>query len=185
MNIFKTSCWILIGTCISLGLLSCSSGPIGHYYSTPIVTGQVLDKRTLQPIENASISQTTRAEAVTDSDGYFKLPSYKFSYAPSDFDVSTPNSMATGSFSIYKEGYREQSYWNFGLERREIKHTSEIPDHIHLGTVYLEPLPKNMYNKDDYIESDYVKEINFCNPNESQKEVSCMPLPDGVDYETL
>ncbi|MGP5211412.1 hypothetical protein ACTXJ5_11550 [Psychrobacter alimentarius] len=179
MNIFKTSCWILIGTYISLSLLSCSSEPIGYYYSTPIVTGQVLDKRTLQPIENASISQTTRAEAVTDSDGYFKLPSYKFSY-----DISTPNSMDTGSFYIYKEGYKEKDYWNFGLDALEIKHTSEVPYHIHLGTVYLEPLPKNI-NKDDYIESNYIKEINFCNPNESQKEVNCMPLPDGVDYETL
>lgn len=180
MNIFKTSCWVLIGTCISLGLLSCSSEPIGYYYSTPIVTGQVLDKRTLQPIENASISQTTADEAVTDSNGYFKLPSYKFSY-----DISIPNSMDTGSFSIYKEGYRRKSYWNFGLDALEVKHTSEVPYHIHLGTVYLEPLPKNMYNKDDYIESDYVEEINFCNPNKSQKEVNCMPLPDGVDYETL
>ena len=180
MNIFKKSCWILIGTCISLGLLSCSSGPIGHYYSTPIVTGQVLDKRTLQPIENASISQTTRAEAVTDSNGYFKLPSYKFSYAASDFDVSTLNFMGTGSFYIYKEGYREQSYWNFGLDTLEIKHTSEVPYHIHLGTVYLEPLPKNAGIDNINIDDDYIKEMNFCKPNESQKEVSCMPLPDGV-----
>ena len=178
MNIFKKSCYIFVGTCISLGLLSCSSGPIGHYYSTPIITGQVLDKRTLQPIENASISQTTIAEAVTDSDGYFKLPSYKFSY-----DISTPNSMDTGSFSIYKEGYRRQSYWNFGLERREIKHTSEVPDHIHLGTVYLEPLPKNTaIDNKDY---DYIKEINFCKSKDSQKEVNCMPLPDGVTDEAI
>ncbi len=183
MSIFKTSCWILVGTCISLGLLSCSSEPIGHYYSTPIVTGQVLDKITLQPIENASISQTTIAEAVTDSNGYFKLHSYKVSYAASDYDVSTLNSMATGSFSIYKEGYRRQSYWNFGLERREIKHTPEVPDHIHLGTVYLEPIAAGTDVTNTQTEE--IEEINFCNLNESQKEGDCMPLPDGVTNEAI
>ena len=168
----------------ALTTISCShQESTTDYYVTPIITGQVLDKTTNQPIENVAISQTTETEATTDNNGYFKLPAFKFSYTDSEYDVETLNLIGDGSFYLYKEGYKRKDFWNFGLKTLEVKHVSEVPYHIHLGKVYLDPLPAGISIND--VENDYIKKMPFCQPNESQREVNCLPLPDGITDEAL
>ena len=161
----------------------CQSGPISHYYVTPIITGQVLDKSTDKPLSNVSIYENSIHHTKTDNNGYFKLSSFKFSYTASDYDVRSLNEASEGSFSLYKEGYITKDFWNFGLKTLEVKQVSEVPYHIHLGKVYLDPLPAGISIND--VENDYIKKMSFCQLNESQREVNCLPLPDGVAREAV
>lgn len=91
--------------------------------------------------------------------------------------------MTEGDLNLYKEGYRRKVFSNSGFKDLEVKYTEEVPYHIHLGKVFLEPLPKGVDMND--IEDDYIDDMTFCQPDESQKNVNCMPLPDGVTNETL
>lgn len=183
MRPLKTINGLITSSVLALGLLSCSSEkPVTHDYASPIITGQVLNKITHEPIANVSISQTSKDGATTDHDGYFKLPAYKVTYTASDNGRGL-QLMSEGSFLYYKEGYKRKYYWNSGLKFLEIKHTEEVPYHIHLGKVFLEPLPEGVGIND--VEDDVVENMTFCKPRESQKEVNCMPLPDGVTNETL
>ena len=183
MSISRRLNWLIIGTFFSLGLLSCSSEePVTYGYASPIITGQVLDKITNKPINNVSISQISEDSTMTDDNGYFRLPAYKDSYTPSDNGRGL-NLMSEGAFRLYKEDYVRKRFWNSGLKFLEIKYTEEVPYHIHLGKVFLEPLPEGVGIND--VEDDVVEKMTFCKTDESQKEVNCMPLPDGVDYDTL
>jgi len=182
MSIFRTSSSLIIGTFVSLCILSCSAGQAIHSYATPIITGQVLDKTTNKPIENASLLQTSADTTMTDHNGYFRLPSYKEDYTTS-YTGRGINLMTEGGLDLYKEGYRRKFFSNSGFKTLEVKHTSEVPYHIHLGKVFLEPLPEGVDIND--VEDEYIDDMTFCQPNESQKEVNCMPLPDGVTNEAL
>lgn len=183
MSILRTLNWLIIGTFISLSVSSCSSESISHYYVTPIITGQVLDKITNKPLSNVSIYENSIHQTQTDINGHFKLSAFKFSYTTSDYDVRSLNEASSGSFSIDKKGYKSTSYNKSGIQRLEVKHASEVPYHIHLGKLFLEPLPEGI--NPNNIEDDYVKNMAFCKLNESQKDVNCIPLPDGVTNETL
>lgn len=183
MSTFMSINILIISIFFSLGLSSCSSeGPIIHGYTSPIITGKVLNKTTNKPIDNVSISQTSIDEVTTDYNGYFKLPAYKVSYTASDKGRGL-NLMSEGGFYLYKEGYRRKYFPNRSLRFLEIKYTEEVPYHIYLGKVFLEPLPEGVGIND--IEDDYVKKMTFCKTGESQKEVNCMPLPNGVANEIL
>ena len=183
MSTRRTLNWLVIGTFISLSVSSCSSKPVSHYYVTPIITGQVLDNITNQPLSNVSIYENSIHQTQTDINGHFKLPAFKFSYTTSDYDVRSLNEASSGSFSIGKEGYKGISYNKSGIKKLEVKYTSEVPYHIHLGKVFLEPLPEGVDMND--IEDEYIDDMTFCQPNDSQKDVNCMPLPDGVTNEAL
>lgn len=167
----------------SISLLSCSSGQDIHSYTSPIITGQVLDKTTDEPLSNVSIYENSIHQTKTDVNGYFKLPAFKFSYTTSDYDVRSLNEASSGSFSIGKKGYKGIIYNKSGIKKLEVKHAPEVPYHIHLGKVFLEPLPEGVDMND--IEDEYVAKMIFCQPNESQKDVNCMPLPDGFTNEAL
>ena len=182
MSIFRTSSSLVIGTFVSLCLLSCSSGQDIHSYASPIITGQVLDKTTNKPIENASLLQTSADITMTDHNGYFRLSAYKEDYTTSDTGRRL-NLMTEDAFHLHKEGYRRKVFSNSGPKFLEVKHTSEVPYHIHLGKVFLEPLPEGVDMND--VEDEYIDDMTFCQPNESQKDVNCMPLPDGVTNEAL
>jgi hypothetical protein len=182
MSIFSKSSGLIIGTFFSLGLLSCSAGQDIYGYASPIITGQVLDKTTNKPIENVSLLQTSADTTMTDHNGYFRLPSYKEDYTTSDTGRGI-NLMTEGGFDLYKEGYRRKVFSNSGFKFLEVKYTEEVPYHIHLGKVFLEPLPEGVDMND--IEDEYIDDMTFCQPNDSQKDVNCMPLPDGVTNEAL
>ena len=64
----------------SISLSSCSAGQDIHGYASPIITGQVLDNITNQPLSNVSIYENSIHQTQTDINGHFKLPAFKFSY---------------------------------------------------------------------------------------------------------
>ncbi|WP_367109672.1 hypothetical protein [uncultured Psychrobacter sp.] len=35
------------------------------------------------------------------------------------------------------------------------------------------------------VEDDFIEDMTFCQPNESQKEVNCIPVPEGKTYEQV
>lgn len=152
------------------------------YYLTPIVTGQVLDKDTSEPLGGVTIVYTSKELAETDESGFFKLP-------PIEYDVSSStdywelNQLSESSMSVYKETYRRKYYSNFDFPRIRISRSSEVPEYIHIGKIYLKRLPTDVSTND--VEDEFIEDMTFCQPNESQKEVNCIPVPEGVSREDI
>lgn len=174
---------LLVGLCLlSIPLTACQAEPTTEHYLTPIVTGQVLDKDNNQPLGNVSIIFNSDAFTKTNKDGVFRLPATAFNSSPST-GSSQRNRLAESSMSVSKENYRRKSYWNYGLPRINIQRNFEVPGYVHIGKIYLERLPTGASTND--VEDDFIENMTFCQPNESQKEVNCVPMPDGVNREDL
>ena len=172
---------LLAGLCLlSASLISCQAAPTTQYL-TPIVTGQVLDKYTNQPIPKANILYTGNTYTQTDEDGYFRLPSI----TTNDEYTADSAELSEMDISINKESYKGKTYSSFGIQRIKIAKVTEVPEYIHIGKVYLEPLPNNVKVENSYKYEEYIEDMSYCQSNESQKEVNCIPLPDGVDHEVV
>lgn len=174
----------LMGSCSLIILLSaCSSETTTLHYLTPIVTGQVLDKTTEQPISDVSIIYTSSASTTTDKDGFFRLPAIEIE--SSSTDVWESKQLSESDMTVYKKHYKSKDYWNFGLPRIKTKRASEVPEYVHMGIIYLDKLPDGVPLEDNYKYNEYIEDMSYCQSNESQKEVNCIPLPDGVDHEAV
>ena len=170
---------LLSGLCLlSASLTSCQAEPTTTHYLTPIITGQVLDKYTNQPITKANVLYTGNTYTQTDENGYFRLPAI----TTSD-DVSDSAELSEMDISINKKNYEGKTYSNFGIQRVKVVSISEVPEYIHMGELYLEPLPNNVGIESSYKYEQYIEDMPYCQSNESQKEVNCIPLPDGVNHE--
>ena len=174
----------LMGSCFLIVLLSaCSSETTTLHYLTPIVTGQVLDKTTEQPISDVSIIYTSSASTTTDKDGFFRLPAIEIKSSSTDDWES--KQLSESDMTVYKKDYKSKDYWNFGLPRIKAKRASEVPEYVHMGIIYLDKLPDGVQLEDNYKYNEYIEDMSYCQSNQSQKEVNCIPLPDGVDHEAV
>lgn len=172
---------LLFGLCLlSVSFTACQAEPTTEYYLTPIVTGQVLDSRNDQPISNANVLYTSNTYTTTDKEGYFKL-----SAIISDGHTADSGELSEMDIVINKENYKGKTYSNFGISRIKVVSTSRVPEYIHMGRVYLAPLPSHVKIEDSYKYEEYIEDRTFCQPNESQKDVNCIPVPDGVNREDL
>ncbi len=146
-------------------------------YITPQITGQVIDKQTNRPIEGVKTVIGGPALDYTNEQGRFSVPPIT-----SEYIFNKPNhrlTMAKGgaSFTIYKSGYEIKSYANGGLSFIPNKpYTEKI--YVNMGKVYLNPVP---VGKEGEYETYYLT-LDFCKPDESQREVDCIPVPEGKTY---
>ncbi|WP_201582466.1 hypothetical protein [Psychrobacter immobilis] len=175
---------LLSGLCLlSASLTSCQAEPTTTHYLTPIVTGQVLDKTTEQPISDVSIIYTSSASTTTDKDGFFRLPAIEIKSSSTDDWES--KQLSESDMTVYKKDYKSKDYWNFGLPRIKAERASEVPEYVHMGIIYLDKLPDGVQLEDNYKYNEYIEDMSYCQSNQSQKEVNCIPLPDGVDHEAV
>nr|WP_317198629.1 hypothetical protein [uncultured Psychrobacter sp.] len=161
---------------------ACQAEPATKYYLTPIVTGQVLDKNTGKPLGGVTIIYTSKEFVETNKDGFFRLPAIEYNVSSSP-DYWVLNQLSESSMSVYKETYKRKYYSNFGFPRIKISRSFEVPEYVHIGKIYLERLPTGISTND--VEDEYIKDMTFCQPNESQKEVNCIPVPNGMTYEQV
>ena len=148
-------------------------------YATPQITGQVIDKQTNQPIEGVKTVLSSNAIDFTDAQGRFTVPPVTYEYtvkAPSHKKVM---SRGGSSFMIYKPGYEIKSYANGGLASIPRAYTEK--GYVDMGKVYLMPVPVG--KEGDY--KTYYLTLNYCKPNQSQREVDCIPVPKGKTYEQV
>ena len=148
-------------------------------YATPQITGQVIDKKTNQPIANVKTVIGGNAFAFTGAQGRFTVPPVTYEYT-----VKYPNhrevmSIGHTSFSISKPGYEIKSYANGGLASIPKPYTEK--SYVNMGHIYLMPVPVG--KERDY--KTYYQTIDYCKPNQSQKEVDCIPVPEGKTYEQV
>ena len=148
-------------------------------YATPQITGQVIDKQTNLPIEGVNTGITNQASDTTDKQGRFTVPPITYEYT-----VISPNhrqvmSMGGARFSIGKSGYELKSYANGGLAFIPKPYTEK--SYVDMGQVYLIPVPVGQERK----YRTHYSTLNFCKPTESQKEVDCIPVPEGKTYEQV
>ncbi|WP_367109673.1 hypothetical protein [uncultured Psychrobacter sp.] len=107
---------LLFGLCLlSISLTACQAEPTTEYYLTPIVTGQVLDKDTSEPLDGVTIVYTSKELTETDKSGFFRLPAIKYDVSSSP-DYWELNQISESSMAVYRENYRRKSYWNFGFQ---------------------------------------------------------------------
>ncbi|WP_367108992.1 hypothetical protein [uncultured Psychrobacter sp.] len=173
----------LAGLCLlSISLTACQAEPTTEYYLTPIVTGQVLDKDTSEPLDGVTIIYTSREFVETNKDGFFRLPAIKYDVSSSP-DYWELNQISESSMAVHRENYRRKSYWNFVFPRLKVSRSFEVPGYVHIGKIYLERLPSGVSTND--VEDDFIEDMTFCQPNESQKDVNCIPVPEGKTYEQV
>lgn len=159
-----------------ISLLGCQSKVI---YVTPQITGQVINKQTNKPIEGVKTIINRQALDYTDKQGRFTVPFTTMEYTVNEPSYQKSISMRGASFDFYKLGYEIKSYTNGGLA------FTTSPDgqksYVDMGKVYLMPVPVGMEGNN---ETHYLT-LGYCKPTQSQREVDCIPVPEGKTYEQV
>ena len=160
----------------SISLLGCQKKVI---YATPQITGQVIDKQTNQPIEGVKTVINRQALDYTDKQGRFTVPFTTVEYTFNEPNYQESRSRRGASLAIFKEGYEYKSYTNGGLA-----FTTSLDGkkrYVNMGKIYLIPVP---IGKEGEYKTEYLT-VGYCKPTQSQKEVDCIPVPQGKTYEQV
>lgn len=153
-------------------------------YMTPQIEGQVIDRKTSEPVSNVKVILTSKDFDVTDNEGKFLIPQIEYHYRvfpPKSYDYS-------GAALIFiKDNYKDKSYTLGNLPSTNAAQDQEsynvdIKRYIHMGKVYLIPADPNILEMQEEIISDT---LDYCPPNQSQKEVECIPVPKGMTHKQI
>ncbi len=174
MNIKITYLSVLLFS--SIGTLGCQSKVI---YVTPQITGQVINKQTNQPIEGVKTVINSQALDYTDKQGRFTVPFTTVEYTVNEPNYQERRSMGGGRLAVFKEGYEYKSYRNGGLTFTTSADGQKR--YVDMGKVYLMPVPVG--KEGDY--KTHYSTLGYCKPTQSQREVDCIPVPDGKTYEQV
>ena len=160
----------------SISTLGCQKKVI---YVTPQITGQVINKQTNQPIEGVKTVINSQALDYTDKQGRFTVPFTTVEYTVNEPSYQKSRSRRGASLAIFKEGYEYKSYTNGGLPFTTSADGQKR--YVDMGKVYLVPVPVG--KEGDY--KTHYSTLNYCKPTESQREVDCIPVPEGKTYEQV
>lgn len=153
-------------------------------YMTPQIEGQVIDRRTSEPISDVKVILTSKDFDVTDNDGKFLIPQIEYHYRvlpPKSYDYS-------GAALVFiRDNYKDKSYTLGNLPSTNAAQDQEtynvdIKRYINMGKVYLTLADTSILEMQEEIISDT---LDYCQPNQSQKEFDCMPLPKGMTYRQI
>ena len=118
-------------------LLGCSSQSV---YLTPIITGQVIDENTKQPIANKGkiftiVKEDLSNVAVTDNNGFFHVPAFK----------SKPLSESVYRSRLPLVTFNIEGYQRLRLDCSSFKDIPErasrdVESKVDVGKVYLKPI---------------------------------------------
>ena len=156
-------------------------------YMTPQIEGQVIDRRTSEPVSNVKVILTSKDFDVTDNDGKFLIPQIEYHYRvfpPKSYDYSDYSGAA---LIFIKDNYKDKSYTLGNLPSTNTAQDQEsynvdIKRYINMGKVYLTPADPNILEMQEEIIS-YT--LDYCQPNQSQKEVECIPVPKAMTHKQV
>lgn len=160
----------------SISTLGCQKKVI---YVTPQITGQVINKQTNQPIEGVKTVINSQALDYTDKQGRFTVPFTTVEYTVNEPSYQKSRSRRGASLAIFKEGYEYKSYTNGGLPFTTSADGQKR--YVDMGKIYLMPVT---IGKEGEYKSEYLT-LGYCKPTQSQREVDCIPVPDGKTYEQV
>ena len=167
---------------ISLLLLSITNLMGCHkqiIYATSEISGQIIDKKTNLPIKGVNVGISNNVSDITDKQGYFTVPPITYEYVLSSPNHRKVMSLGNASFSVAKLGYEIKSYRNGGLAF--VPKPYDEKNYINMGKVYLMPVPVGTERE----HMTHYSTLHFCKPNQSQKQVNCIPVPEGKTYEQV
>ena len=163
---------MVILSVLTLPLSACLTPPT-EYHVTPALSGQFVDSQTEQPIANVTVYLTDEYQTNSDNKGNFTLP------AMVSFGVRKRNKDYFEEIYQYADvmvevnGYQRRLFNVDGLALPTPAFDMTTPAAIEMGTIYLTPLPEgeHVYGK----VYEYIATMSYCKPNESQKQVDCLP----------
>lgn len=161
---------------------SCTAQEPEAFYVTPSIKGQLLDRQTDQPLGNITVYLTDDIQSTSDDTGRFELHSMQ--KINSD-EISTDDFKAIAeeaSIMIDTQGYQRRLFAINGMAKPK-GNNSKTPVIINMGNIYLKPLPDGIHRYGTVFE--YIENMPYCQPNESQKEVDCILAPEGKTYEQV
>lgn len=155
------------------------------YYVTPALSGQLLDSETQQPVTDVSIYLTDEHQTTSDSTGKFTLPPmvvsddkrHRRNREQLQFIYEYADIMIEG------DGYQRRLFNVDGIALLTPALDINTPVSINMGSVYLTPLAEGEHVYDRVYQ--YTKTMRYCKPTESQKEVDCIPVPEGKTYKQV
>lgn len=176
MKIYKPFPFITI---LPLLLSACLTPATTEYYVTPALSGQLLDKSTQQPIANVSVYLTDEFQTISNANGQFNLPPMVVS---DDMNSRRDKEQLQRIYQfadvmIEGDGYQRRLFNVDGIPLPVSELDTKTPVTINIGNVYLSPLSEGEHVYDRVYQ--YTKTMSFCQPNESQLEVACIPVPKG------
>ena len=161
---------------------SCTAQEPEAFYVTPSIKGQLIDRQTDQPLSNITVYLTEDIQGTSDDTGRFELHSMQ--KIDSD-EIGTGYFKAIAeeaSIMIDTQGYQRRLFAIDGMAQPE-GNNSKTPVIINMGNIYLKPLPDGMHRYGTVFE--YIENMPYCQPNQSQKEVDCIPVPEGKNHEQV
>ncbi|WP_435949337.1 hypothetical protein [Psychrobacter sp. DM8] len=167
---------------IALVTTSCIAQEPEVLYVTPAIKGQLIDGQTEQPISNATVYLTDDIQDTSDDTGRFELPAMQ-KIATDEMDADYFNAIAEdANIMIDTQGYQRRLFAIDGIAQPESTDLKTAVT-VDMGNVYLKPLPNDVHRYGTVYE--YIGNMPYCQPTESQKEVNCIPVLEGKSYEQV
>ena len=161
---------------------SCTAQEPEAFYVTPSIKGQLIDSQTDQPLSNITVYLTDDIQGISDNTGRFELHSMQ--KINSD-EISTDDFKAIAeeaSIMIDTQGYQRRLFATDGMAK-SADNNLKTPVIIDMGNIYLKPLPDGLHRY--AIVFEYIATMPYCQPSQSQREVDCIPVPQGKTYEQV
>ncbi len=176
MKPYKLATFISV---LTLPLSACLTPVATDYYVTPALSGQLLDSETQQPVTNVNLYLTDEYQTNADSTGKFNLPPMVVS---DDMNMRRNQEdfhriYQYADMMVEGDGYQRRLFNIDGIALPTPIFDIHAPVTIDMGKVYLTPLAEDEHVYDRVYE--YIETMTYCKPNESQKEVNCIPVPEG------
>lgn len=166
----------------ALATTSCTAQEPEVLYVTPSIKGQLIDRQTDQPLSNITVYLTDDIQGTSDDKGRFELPVMQ--------KIDTDEMGADYFKAIVKDanimidtqGYQQRLFAIDGIVPSKSTDLKTLVT-IDMGNIYLTPLTDGIHRYGTVFE--YVDSMPYCKPTESQKEVNCIPVPEGKSYEQV
>lgn len=158
---------------------SCTAQEPEVLYVTPSIKGQLIDRQTDQPISNVTVYLTDDIQDTSDDTGRFELPAMQ-KIDTDEMSADYFNAIAEdANIMIDTQGYQRRLFAIDGMAQPK-GNDLKTPVTVDMGDVYLKPLPAGIHRYGTVFE--YVDDMPYCQPNQPQKEVDCIPVPEGKTY---
>lgn len=172
MKTFNRTSLIIVIWLTALVTTSCTAQEPEVFYVTPSIKGQLIDKLTDQPLSNITVYLTDDIQDISDDTGRFELPAMQ-QIALDDIQVDYLAAIANdANIMIDTQGYQRRLFAIDGMAQPKGNNLKTLVT-IDMGNIYLKPLPSGMHRYGTVFE--YIDNIPYCKPTQSQKEVDCIP----------
>lgn len=152
-------------------------------YMTPQFKGQVIDRKTDQPINGVKVFLTSQNFSNTDAFGNFLIPPVEYKYwlvGPSHDSIKN---YYGASLIFDHEAYVSKLYTIGDIpsttKKQENEDYLQNKKFIDMGKVYLTPADPSILEIQEEIISNT---LDYCQPNRPQKEVECIPVPKAMTH---